>query len=489
MTFLRRWGPALALLLLFWLTRLWALEALPLHNDEGLHLTRAVEVWRLHPFWAISDGKIINHWAIALFYPQQAPVFAGRVATIFLGLIGLAAGYALLRKTFGWKAALLSAAAWIACPYLFFYERLAFSDAEAGALVVLTTWAALRLAWHGGYRRALGTGVALALAALFKFTAVPFAFIPLLLILTLSRESLNKRIQYLGIIAVTVMACFTVPIAYLLLRGRDLFSIALGWLGAGAGGGNAGVLANLGRLWGQLTGFVLPIWALFLVAGLVLLFVKGSRTGRILGVAWLVPLLAIILLGSEVLSRHFVVALPLALILSGAGLTYALKNLVPAAQRTATIAVSALLLISVIPHLWGSYTNPGELVLPTIMRTQYITDHSSGYGLREAVQALPSLVPENSTVIASMFPDSCHRANFYAVPNFALTCTEASGRSEIEAALASGQSVYVLADNAPNIGIDVMVLEVDAERVAAFPRPGERDAEASVVLWRLTPQQ
>ena len=61
---LTRWLPGIALLLILWATRLNALELLPLHNDEGLHLTRAVEVWNGHPFWVISDGKIINHWLI-----------------------------------------------------------------------------------------------------------------------------------------------------------------------------------------------------------------------------------------------------------------------------------------------------------------------------------------------------------------------------------------------------------------------------------------
>ena len=50
-----RWWLGLVLLLVLWGTRLLALEALPLHNDEGLHLTRAVEVWNGHPFWQISD--------------------------------------------------------------------------------------------------------------------------------------------------------------------------------------------------------------------------------------------------------------------------------------------------------------------------------------------------------------------------------------------------------------------------------------------------
>ncbi|MBC6934987.1 MAG: hypothetical protein DWB42_04030 [Chloroflexi bacterium] len=119
------------------------MEALPLHNDEGLHLTRAVEVWNGHPFWAISDGKIINHWLIAAFYPQNAPVFAGRIATLFVSMIGLAAGCALAKRLSGAAGALLAGGLWIMSPYLFFYERLAFSDAEAGALVVVAVWLAL----------------------------------------------------------------------------------------------------------------------------------------------------------------------------------------------------------------------------------------------------------------------------------------------------------------------------------------------------------
>jgi predicted membrane-bound mannosyltransferase len=125
---------ALILLLLLWATRLVSLTAMPLHNDEGLHLTRAVEVWSLHPFWEISDGKVINHWLIAAFYPQHAPDFVGRLATVLVGMIGLAAGYALVRRWYGAEAALMGGVLWLCAPYLFFYERTALSDAQAGAL-------------------------------------------------------------------------------------------------------------------------------------------------------------------------------------------------------------------------------------------------------------------------------------------------------------------------------------------------------------------
>jgi hypothetical protein len=43
----------------------------------------------------------------------------------------------------------------------------------------------------------------------------------------------------------------------------------------------------------------------------------------------------------------------------------------------------------------------------------------------------------------------------------------------------------MLVDNAPIIGADVTQLGVSATRVAGYPRPGETEADASVVLWLL----
>src|SRR5579859_1224900 len=92
---LKRTLPLAVVLLLIWFgSRLPALDKMPLFVDEGVHLTRASEVWHGHPFWNISDGKIINQWPIALFYPQHAPVFVARMATVLVALLGLTAGFA-----------------------------------------------------------------------------------------------------------------------------------------------------------------------------------------------------------------------------------------------------------------------------------------------------------------------------------------------------------------------------------------------------------
>jgi hypothetical protein len=100
-SFARRWGIPVLLILLFWFSRLPSLTILPLHNDDGLHLTRAVAVWNLHPFREFRDGKVINHWPIKAFYPQHEPVFAGRIATVLMGTLGLAAALGLAGRLGG----------------------------------------------------------------------------------------------------------------------------------------------------------------------------------------------------------------------------------------------------------------------------------------------------------------------------------------------------------------------------------------------------
>jgi hypothetical protein len=474
------------LLLILWATRIAALEALPLHNDEALHLTRALEVWNGHPFWQIGDGKIVNHWPIAAFYPQQSPVFVGRVATVFVAMIGLAAGLKLVRRLVGYTAAILGASLWIASPYLFFYERLALSDAEAGALVVVTLLAAMRLAHSGCWRDAVLTGFALALAMLFKFTAAPFALMVVIIVLTLSRVPLRQRMLRLVLAGLTAALCFVPPLLYLLVRGQDFFGIALAWLGGGESGSalGAGFGENAARLWTQLMGFGLPLVSLLMLAGLIIL-AESRRVGRILVLSIVLPLLVMMYFGIEVLPRHYVVALPLALLLGGAGLALAL-DLVQSTRAHSILlrGIVAVCVVTAAPFMATAYAGPGSLPLPQEERSQYVTEHSGGFGLREAVRAFPqTIVRRDLPIIASMFPDSCKRANFYAVNGLVMMCPQLPGQAEIAAALDEQGAAYVLVDTPPAIGLDVTALDANATRVAVYPRPGETEQTATVSLW------
>lgn len=484
-----------AVALLLWASRLAALDLLPLHNDEGLHLTRAVEVWNGHPFWEIRDGKIINHWAIALFQPQHAPVFAGRIATVFIALIGFAAAFTLAKRAAGLNAALLVSAIWISSHYLFFYERLAFSDAEAGALVILACLGGLRIADTSHRQTALLTGIALSAAVLFKFTAAPFALSILILIL-FSRGTAPLRQRLIALVIVASIGAFSlaVPTLYLLRRGEDVFSIALGWISTGStasGGSGIALLDNLARLGDLMWGFSgIRLDLALIVTGLISALLLPRL--RVMFLAWIVPALVILLLGREVLPRHYVVGLPLALTIAGIGLAAIIDRFRLSENRKTflTAGISAALLLGFLFQSQSAYRSPTDQIMPEIVRREHITEHSGGFGLADAAAALPTLIEPGSPIIASMFPDSCRRANFYAQGDLTLTCTDAPGTDLIRAALETHGWVYVLTDTSPLIGADMNALSdewnVRVERTAGFPRPGEDEASASVVLWRVT---
>ncbi len=479
---------AVTLLLIFWFTRLPALDALPLHNDEGLHLTRAVQVWNGNPFWEIRDGKIINHWVIAALYPQIAPAFTGRIATLFVTLIGAAAGYALVRREFGRAPAVFAIAVWIFTPYLFFYERLAFSDAEAGALAVVALLAALRLARTAALRDALLTGLMLGLAILFKFTAAPYALSVALIVLLLSRMSLRRRVILLVVSAGVVTALFVVPVAYLLLRGSSLFDIALGWIsGSGSGAEGLGAVGNGTRFVSLLWEFDGTLWLALIVGGVIALALYSRPRGLILLIAALLPAALMIVLAREVLPRHFAAALPLLVIVSAGALSAAHHA---RTRRTAfgvlDAVVIGVLVLSTIGFLRAAAVDPASMPLPDSVRAEHITDHSAGYGLREAVIAFPQTVPADVPIVASMFPDGCRRANFYAVDGREMICADAPGADQMRELLESHAMIYVLTDTAPLIGIDwAAYAEFHAEQVAVYARPGVTNGMTDVTLWRV----
>ena len=56
----RKRGLLFGLLLLYWFTRLHNIDGLGFFLDEAAHTDWARLVWRLQPFHAASDGKLLN---------------------------------------------------------------------------------------------------------------------------------------------------------------------------------------------------------------------------------------------------------------------------------------------------------------------------------------------------------------------------------------------------------------------------------------------
>ncbi len=476
-----KYWPEILLLLIFFGSRVAALPALPLHNDEGLHLTRAIEVWHLHPFYAIEDGKVIGVWVIALFYPQSAPVFAGRIATIFVSIVGLAAGMTLGRLASRRRSGgLLAGVFWVVCPYLFFFERMALADIETGAAVVLLTLFALpNLSRH---RAALLAGIALGIALLFKVSAAPFAGVPLLGLLMANRLSWRDRVARLVVIFIVALIIVAPASLYSATRG-GFFSIARGWVGSTSISERA---AQNTTTFVDTTLTVDGLWVLVLI-GVPLSLLAGRRGIYVFGCI-AAPLVVLLLFGSEILDRHFGVLMPLMTV--GAAIGWArlpIRLSIPDMRARRVIAVGATTLSLVWAWTWAwriAYNDPANFPMTEAMREQYVADHPSGYALREAVEALPQTVGTQN-VIGSMTSDGCKRARFYLPTGASLICTGMGTQSqpEIEKALHVQGHAYVLAEDKP-VGIDPASIGGTWTSLAVYPRPG---GITRVTLWRVTP--
>ena len=428
--------------------------------DEALHLTRAVEVWNGHPFWQINDGKIINHWLIALFYPQSSPIFVARIATVLVVMLGYASAIRLARVLGGASAMWVVGALWLMTPYLLFYERISQSDAQAASWVTLSVLFLLGRGRHRRFRYALLSGLTLSMAILFKFTAAPYCLTITLLMLLVNRDPIFQRIRDLFLIGGVVIVGFIPPMVYIALKGEDFFRVALEWVGIG--GDNALSLSrqmlawnNLLRFWQQLNGFGEWAWlgVVVLVVGLLAVIALGDRNQRLILFALLIPLILMIAFSSVIYPRHFVVTLPLiwVMVSVGWGLILQHTSLFIPIQGGRAILWAACVLIGG-GFMYHLLTDPTQAQVPLIVQQEFFSAHSSGYGLREAMDALPTLTDSSSPILASMFPPSCRRANFYAVSDRTLICADAPALDVIASLVEQYGRVYVLTEQLGEIG-------------------------------------
>lgn len=167
-------GLVVLLLLQFFL-RSHHITELPFFWDENRHMVRAADVVDgVHPA-KNSNGKFLLYLYLAPFHPERSvALHVSRTAVALFSLLGSAAMVALMRRLFGLGAAFWALAFYALVPFALFYERMALADPMAGALMVLTAYASVRMAQHPTYRVAIVAGALASMATMAKVT-VTFA--------------------------------------------------------------------------------------------------------------------------------------------------------------------------------------------------------------------------------------------------------------------------------------------------------------------------
>lgn len=501
---MRRYVIPTGLLLLYAFTRLHHLESLPVFLDEAVHIRWAKLVWAGQWLTAAQDGRLLNIWWIALFWPFTGALWLARAVTVLWGALGLAAimasGRLLKSPRVGWLAALL----YILLPMAFFHDRMALTDPLQVTLEALLVLAAVRLMGrnhrHNRWVAIAAGGLMLALLTT-KLLGLFWIGAPLLALLLVPAREWRNHVAYIAAAYATFGIGLAGFMALMRWRGSD-FGLALAFSNLGGAPSLSGVWQRLGahiqnyivHLPAYLPGVLWVVIAL----GIGLALWRYFALARTLLALAAVPLLGLAVALAPFEIRYLTPALPALTLLVALGWDTLLARR-SGLQQAALVAVLAAAILVGGPgrFMWQGWYAPAELALAPRDREQYINNWSSGSGIPEVVafvQAAAAAAPTDLVVIdiglivrlsTYLGPEpNLYTLHDYDEPYLRIKVLY-EGLDHPYASLADPQRQAFLLVRAPDENHRLTTLAVAAELVATFPKP---DGELQYELYRLTPE-
>lgn len=399
-----------SIFILFFATRLYALEKLPIFSDEGIYVQWAHTAWKdaSMRFISLTDGRQpLQTWAtipFLKFFPEDR-LFAGRLFAVFSGLYALSAvlvsGWGLFSKRVGYIAALL----YTLTPYFIFYDRIALVDSFVNGSTLWMFFFSVLLARTLRLDVALILGMITGLAMLGKSSVRLYAgmmiFAAVLLVVKQSKGILQSALEHITDIFHRRNDTFMKVMSYVVLYGvvmgialtiynvqrlspymhyvemkNTTFVLTLPELIAQPFAYFHHNITSIPYYITAETGYVLPFLALI---GLWHMR-KKHRALSVYYCIWIV--LAIIPLSfiAKVLFPRYVLSLGGLLIIPAAYMIDTLRG-----KKILIGLVGMMLLIN--GYMYGVFVAaPEKLPFPSIDKGQYIEGWTSGYGAEEIVQ-------------------------------------------------------------------------------------------------------
>lgn len=490
------WLLPAVLLLVFLGTRAYRLADLPPHIDEVFHVFRARDVWNLNPLYFIWTTKLLNIWLIALFYPFANAYWVARIVSVFAGLLTVASVYKLGDLLHSHAAGSLAGYLYLILPLTFWHDRIAISDPVATATGALVALGGVILARRPTWRHAALTGIALAAAYFSKITTLLTWPAPALAWLLLRRESRFawpqlSRLASAYLIGVLIAS----PIVVYSAIYSDLGLYQLQHRSDVGPNIPARFLSNTSRLVGHLQQYV----GLLILLALLLLLLVGlfsrKRRGLFLLVASLLPALTLLAVGTRNDTRYYLVGLPPLLALAGIGgilLWQSLRNALPQGVGRSALALGGIIVLAGLsaayrPFFITTYADAGQVLLPAQDRNTYVSSYSAGYAWDATVAWLRRRAAASDGEIAVVAPVEGHamraEIGLTGVPGVTVLYPEPLTAGWLAEHMSGGAEIYLVRDE-PRPPIDWGKLNVEAELVETFPRPG---GDTWVELYHLTP--
>ncbi len=401
---MKRWylWAGLAILVLYFVTRLFNLTALPIFTDEAIYI-RWSQIgsqdanWR---FISLTDGKQpLFTWimmvTLRLFHD---PLVAGRMVSVGAGVITLTGLVVLSYELFHSKRiSFLTALLYVLSPFSTMYDRLAIYDSLSAGLAVWNLYLAVLLVRKIRLDIALLFGLMLGAGMLNKTSGfIAIYLLPFSLLLFNFRQPMwRKKLGQWGGLA--LVAFILSQIVYGVLRLSPFFHMIAqkdfvfvhpfkNWYFL-----YPFFIGNLHGLFDWLTGYL--TWPIFLLAVgsifVVLKFEKIKRDRMLISFLLLIycflPIAGLAYFG-KVLYPRFILFMAMPLLILGA---YSFDTIFEKLRKKSYVFVVTAFVF--LPSMWVGYfiiTNPTYAPIPYSDRGQLIDDWPAGYGAKESIEFL-----------------------------------------------------------------------------------------------------
>ncbi|MCB9812913.1 MAG: glycosyltransferase family 39 protein [Pseudomonadales bacterium] len=426
----------IGLILIYFFIHLFALTRLPVFADESIYIRWAqliIDDWKRYLFFSMNDGKTpLFIWLLVPFqYIFKDQLFAGRFLAVLVGLIQVFVNMDVVKCLGGKKSTqLLMGIFTIVLPFWYFHHQMALMDGLLALLIsisylflvkVFNSKKSLTLTKNtsivsavfdkSSVNNILISGFFFGLALLTKIPAI--LFIPSLYLSIFLTKDKSTKTLFIGFLKVSVCLAIGIVMFFSLKLNPtfgQLFSRGGDFLFPISDLLNGSWLYTVSNVPNYLYYFYIYLTPGIIIFALIGLFSKKNQLiSHVLFWSGLLFIFPIALMGKTVYPRYLFPASFFFTLSAVMGLESLLDNVFEGKSRfwkKVLIGVSTSLILANIFVVCANYIQfsilePNKIPFVSSDITQYLTEWSSGHGIKDTVDLIEKETTQNTLAVAT----------------------------------------------------------------------------------------
>lgn len=411
---------SLSAVFIYLLTRLYGIMSLPIFTDEAIY-TRWSQIARFDPNWrfiSLTDGKQpMFVWLDMIFMKfVHDPLLAGRLVSVFAGIITLTGIFFLAKEFFGKRIGFIAAFLYVIYPFSLVYDRMALYDSLVAAGAVWSLFFEILLVKKRRLDIALVLGMILGASVLTKSSGFLFIYMFPLSLLLFDFKDKKRKEKFFGWGILAIVSTAFAYLYYSVLRLSPFLHIVdeknsifvypfKEWI-------THPFTFFVGNWAGQFDWLykymTLPILLLVIMAFLVR--IEKFREKVLLFSWFFFPFLALALFGRTIYPRFILfMTIPL-LVLASFSFDYIFSKV---KAQNVKILIFVVLCFLMLRSQYYILTDFAKAPLPRSDLDQYINDWPSGGGIREIISYLGEQSAKQKIYVLSL-------GEFGSLPKYAV---------------------------------------------------------------------